>query len=201
MKTDLFEGCDYYQIDELLNEEQLLIRNSARAWVKSSISPIIEDAFEKAVFPKEIIPGLSEIGGFGSYIPEEYGGLGLDQISYGLIMQELERGDSGVRSTASVQSSLVMYPIWKYGSEEQRKKFLPKLGSGEFIGSFGLTEPDHGSRMPATTTSLTVPSFGYPTLPSAMWPLFGLKMKKEELKELSWSVEWRDLPLLKRTEN
>ncbi|RMB58506.1 acyl-CoA dehydrogenase [Dokdonia sinensis] len=145
MKPDLFEAPDYYNLDDLLTEEHKLIRDTARAWVKRDVSPIIEDAAQKAEFPKSIIPGLAEIGAFGPYIPEEYGGAGLDQISYGLIMQEIERGDSGVRSTASVQSSLVMYPIWKYGSEEQRKKFLPKLASGEFMGSFGLTEPDHGS--------------------------------------------------------
>ena len=145
MRPDLFEAPDYYNIDDLLTEEHKLIRDAARAWVKRDVSPIIEKAAQDAKFPKSIIPGLAEIGAFGPYIPEEYGGAGLDQISYGLIMQEIERGDSGVRSTASVQSSLVMYPIWKYGSEEQRKKFLPKLASGEFMGSFGLTEPDHGS--------------------------------------------------------
>jgi glutaryl-CoA dehydrogenase len=145
MKPDLFEAPDYYQLDDLLTEEHKMIRDTARAWVKRDVSPIIEKAAQDAVFPKSIIPGLAEIGAFGPYIPEEYGGAGLDQISYGLIMQEIERGDSGVRSTASVQSSLVMYPIWKYGSEEQKKKFLPKLASGEFMGSFGLTEPDHGS--------------------------------------------------------
>ena len=145
MKPDLFEAPDYYNLDDLLTEEHKLIRDSARAWVKRDVSPIIEEAAQNAVFPKSIIPGLAEIGAFGPYIPEEYGGPGLDQISYGLIMQEIERGDSGVRSTASVQSSLVMYPIWKYGNEEQRQRFLPKLASGEFMGSFGLTEPDHGS--------------------------------------------------------
>lgn len=145
MKPDLFEAPDYYNLDDLLTAEHKLIRDAARAWVKRDVSPIIEDAAQKAEFPKSIIPGLAEIGAFGPYIPEEYGGAGLDQISYGLIMQEIERGDSGVRSTASVQSSLVMYPIWKYGSEEQRKKYLPKLASGEWMGSFGLTEPDHGS--------------------------------------------------------
>ena len=145
MRPDLFEAPDYYNLDDLLTEEHKLIRDAARAWVKRDVSPIIEEAAQKAEFPKSIIPGLAEIGAFGPYIPEEYGGAGLDQISYGLIMQEIERGDSGVRSTASVQSSLVMYPIWKYGTEEQRKKFLPKLASGEWMGSFGLTEPDHGS--------------------------------------------------------
>ncbi|MCL5245624.1 acyl-CoA dehydrogenase family protein [Cellulophaga sp. 20_2_10] len=145
MKPDLFEAPDYYNIDDLLSEEHKLVRDAARQWVKRDVSPIIEEYAQKAEFPKQIISGLAEIGAFGPYIPEEYGGAGLDQISYGLIMQEIERGDSGVRSTASVQSSLVMYPIYTYGTEEQRKKYLPKLASGEFMGSFGLTEPNHGS--------------------------------------------------------
>ncbi len=145
MSTDRYEAHDYYLMDDLLSDEHKLIRDSARAWVKKEVSPIIEDYYERAEFPKQIIPGLGAIGGFGPYIPEEYGGAGLDQISYGLIMQELERCDSGLRSTSSVQSSLVMYPIWKFGSEEQKMKFLPKLATGEFIGCFGLTEPDHGS--------------------------------------------------------
>lgn len=145
MKHDLFEAPDYYNLDELLSDEHKLIRDAARLWVKRDVSPIIEDYAQKAEFPKQIINGLAEIGAFGPYIPEEYGGAGLDQISYGLIMQEIERGDSGVRSTASVQSSLVMYPIYTYGTEAQRKKYLPKLASGEWMGSFGLTEPNHGS--------------------------------------------------------
>tara|TARA_R110000868_G_scaffold158589_4_gene386842 strand:- start:48850 stop:50028 length:1179 start_codon:yes stop_codon:yes gene_type:complete len=145
MRPDLFEAPDYYNIDDLLSEEHKLVRDAARQWVKRSVSPIIEEYAQKAEFPKEIIGGLAEIGAFGPYIPEEYGGAGLDQISYGLIMQEIERGDSGVRSTASVQSSLVMYPIYTYGNEEQRMKYLPKLATGEFMGCFGLTEPNHGS--------------------------------------------------------
>ncbi|WP_282117814.1 acyl-CoA dehydrogenase family protein [Maribacter aquivivus] len=145
MRPDLFEAPDYYNLDDLLSEEHLLVRDAARQWVKRDVSPIIEEYAQKAEFPKQIIKGLAEIGAFGPYIPEEYGGAGLDQISYGLIMQEIERGDSGVRSTASVQSSLVMYPIFTYGTEEQRKKYLPKLASGEWMGSFGLTEPNHGS--------------------------------------------------------
>ncbi|GAA3634289.1 acyl-CoA dehydrogenase family protein [Flavivirga jejuensis] len=145
MRPDLFEAPDYYNLDELLTDEHKLVRDAAREWVKREVSPIIEDYAQKAEFPMQIINGLAEIGAFGPYIPMEYGGAGLDQISYGLIMQEIERGDSGVRSTASVQSSLVMYPIWKYGNEEQRQKYLPKLASGEWIGCFGLTEPDHGS--------------------------------------------------------
>ncbi|GAB5538846.1 MAG: acyl-CoA dehydrogenase family protein [Salibacteraceae bacterium] len=144
-RDDRFQGVDYYNIDDLLTEEHKLIRDSARSWVKQEVSPLIEEAYENAKFPQQWIKGLAEIGAFGPYIPEEYGGAGLDQISYGLIMQELERGDSGLRSTASVQSSLVMYPIWKYGSEEQKKKYLPKLAAGEMIGCFGLTEPDFGS--------------------------------------------------------
>ena len=154
MSQDLFQAPDYFKLDELLNEEHLLVREAAREWVKRDVSPIIEKAAQDAKFPESIISGLAEIGAFGPYIPEEYGGAGLDQISYGLIMQEIERGDSGVRSTASVQSSLVMYPIWKYGSEEQRKKYLPKLASGEFIGCFGLTEPDHGSNPGGMVTNI-----------------------------------------------
>ncbi|MBC8474818.1 MAG: acyl-CoA dehydrogenase family protein [Bacteroidetes bacterium] len=145
MSTDRYEAHDYYNMDDLLTDEHKLIRDAARAWVKKEVSPIIEDYYERAEFPSQIVPGLGEIGGFGPYIPVEYGGAGLDQISYGLIMQELERCDSGLRSTSSVQSSLVMYPIWKFGSEEQKQKYLPKLATGELIGCFGLTEPDHGS--------------------------------------------------------
>lgn len=145
MRPDLFEAPDYYNLDDLFSEEHLLVRDAARQWVKRDVSPIIEEYAQKAEFPKQIINGLAEIGAFGPYIPEEYGGAGLDQISYGLIMQEIERGDSGVRSTASVQSSLVMYPIFTYGNEAQRKKYLPKLATGEWMGSFGLTEPNHGS--------------------------------------------------------
>lgn len=145
MKSDLYTHPDYYGMDDLLSDEHKLIRDTARAWVKKEMSPIIDEHYENATFPMHILSGLGEIGAFGPYIPEEYGGPGLDQISYGLIMQELERGDSGLRSAASVQSSLVMYPIYQYGNEAQRNKYLPKLASGEFIGSFGLTEPDHGS--------------------------------------------------------
>ncbi|WP_281336894.1 acyl-CoA dehydrogenase family protein [Flavobacterium eburneipallidum] len=145
MKPDLFQAPDYYNLDELLTDEHKLVRDAAREWIKREVSPIIEDYAQKAEFPTQIIKGLADIGAFGPYIPTEYGGAGLDQISYGLIMQEIERGDSGVRSTASVQSSLVMYPIWKYGNEEQRLNYLPKLASGEMMGCFGLTEPNYGS--------------------------------------------------------
>ena len=153
MRPDLFEAPDYYNLDELLSDEHLLVRDAARQWVKRDISPIIEEYAQKAEFPKQILKGLAEIGAFGPYIPVEYGGAGLDQISYGLIMQEIERGDSGVRSTASVQSSLVMYPIHAYGSEEQRKKYLPTLATGELMGCFGLTEPDHGSNPAGMVTN------------------------------------------------
>ena len=153
MSKDQYQGHDYYLMDELLSDEHKLIRDSARAWVKKEVSPIIEDYYEKSEFPNQILKGLAGIGGFGPYIPEVYGGAGLDQISYGLIMQELERCDSGLRSTSSVQSSLVMYPIWKFGNEDQRKKYLSKLASGDMIGCFGLTEPDLGSNQGGMTTN------------------------------------------------
>jgi len=145
MAQDLYQAPDYYQLDELLTEEHILIRDAAREWVKREVSPMIEEAAQKAEFPTSIVKGLADIGAFGPYIPMEYGGAGMDQMSYGLIMQEIERGDSGVRSTASVQSSLVMYPIFAFGSEEQKRKYLPKLATGEMMGAFGLTEPNHGS--------------------------------------------------------
>src|SRR6187431_3729888 len=144
-RTDVFQSPDYYLVDELLTEEQKLIRESVRNYVKKEISPIIEDYAQRAEFPEQIVKQLGDLGCFGPTVPVEYGGGGLDYISYGLMMQELERGDSGVRSTASVQGSLVMFPIYAYGSEAQRKKFLPKLASGEWLGCFGLTEPNHGS--------------------------------------------------------
>src|SRR6187399_3366712 len=144
-KTDNFQSPDYFNVDELLTEEHKLIRESVRNYVKKEISPIIEDYAQRAEFPQQIVKQLGDLGCFGPTVPVEYGGGGLDYISYGLMMQELERGDSGVRSTASVQGSLVMFPIYAYGSEAQRKKYLPKLASGEWLGCFGLTEPDHGS--------------------------------------------------------
>jgi glutaryl-CoA dehydrogenase len=169
MRTDNFQHHDYYLMDELLTDEQKLVRDAARAWVKKEVSPIIEEAYEAAKFPKQLIPGLASIGAFGPYIPEEYGGAGLDQISYGIIMQELERCDSGLRSTASVQSSLVMYPIFRYGSEEQKRKYLPKLASGEWIGCFGLTEPDHGSNPSGMLTNFKDMGDHYLLNGSKMW--------------------------------
>ena len=166
---DLFQAPDYFQLDDLLSEEHKLVRDSAREWIRREVSPIIEEACEKAEFPKHLIKGLAEIGAFGPYIPSKYGGAGLDQISYGLIMQELERGDSGIRSTSSVQSSLVMYPIWKYGNEEQRQKYLPKLASGEYIGCFGLTEPDFGSNPGGMVTNIKDVGDHYILNGSKMW--------------------------------
>jgi glutaryl-CoA dehydrogenase len=155
MATDQFQSPDYFLVDELLTDEHKLIRETVRNYVKKEISPIIEDFAQRAEFPKQIIKQLGDLGCFGPTIPHEYGGGGLDYISYGLMMQELERGDSGVRSTASVQGSLVMYPIYAYGSEAQKRKYLPKLGSGEWLGCFGLTEPDHGSNPSGMLSSFT----------------------------------------------
>ena len=155
MASDNFQAHDYYLMDELLSDEHKLIRETARAWVKKEVTPIVEEACQNKTFPKQWIKGLAEIGAFGPYSPTEYGGAGLDQISYGLIMQELERGDSGLRSTASVQSSLVMFPIYTYGSEEQKHKYLPKLATGEWMGCFGLTEPDFGSNPAGMVTHFT----------------------------------------------
>lgn len=150
---DDFQSPDFYQLDDLLSEEHKLIRESIRDFVKKEITPNIEEWAQEAHFPQEIVGKFGEIGAFGPTIPQNYGGGGLDYISYGLIMQEIERGDSGMRSTASVQGSLVMYPIYKFGSEEQRLKYLPKLASGEWLGCFGLTEPDHGSNPSGMVTN------------------------------------------------
>ncbi len=154
MAQDLFQSPDYYQLDELLTDEHKLIRDTVRSYVKKEISPIIEDYAQRAEFPQQIVKQLGDLGCFGPTVPVEYGGGGLDYISYGLMMQELERCDSGVRSTASVQGSLVMYPIYAYGNEAQRKKYLPKLASGEWLGCFGLTEPDHGSDPSSMLTNI-----------------------------------------------
>ncbi len=153
-KKDLYEAPDYYQVDDLLTDEHKLVRSSVRDWVKREVSPIIESYAQSAEFPKQLIRGLGEIGAFGPTIPTKYGGAGLDYISYGLIMQEIERGDSGIRSTASVQGSLVMYPIYAYGSEEQKQKYLPQLASGQLMGCFGLTEPDFGSNPIGMVTNI-----------------------------------------------
>lgn len=154
-RTDQFTSPDYLLLDDLLTDEQKLIRESVRTYVKKEISPIIEDYAQRSDFPQHIVKQLGDLGCFGPTIPVAYGGGGLDYISYGLMMQELERGDSGVRSTASVQGSLVMFPIYEYGSEAQRQKYLPKLASGEWLGCFGLTEPEHGSDPAGMNTRIT----------------------------------------------
>jgi glutaryl-CoA dehydrogenase len=136
---------DYFQIDELLSDEHKIIRSAVRDWVDRSVIPVIDEAAHKHEFHTRFIKELGELGAFGPFIPEEYGGAGMDHIAYGVIMTELERGDSAIRSTASVQTSLVMYPIFTFGSEEQKRKYLPKLAAGEITGCFGLTEPNHGS--------------------------------------------------------
>ena len=167
--ADRFEAPDYYILDDLLTDEHKLIRNSVRDFVKKEISPIIEDCAQKAEFPKHMVKKFGEAGVFGPTIPIEYGGGGLDYISYGLMMQEIERGDSGMRSTASVQGSLVMFPIYKYGSEEQKMKYLPKLASGDMLGCFGLTEPDFGSNPAGMITNIKDKGDHYLLNGSKMW--------------------------------
>ncbi|MHC5200880.1 acyl-CoA dehydrogenase family protein [Myroides sp. LJL119] len=169
MSADQFQSPDYYNLDDLLSTEHKLIRDSARMWVKKELSPIIDKYAQQAEFPKQLIPGLAEIGGFGSFIPTQYQGGGLDQISYGLIMQEIERGDSGIRSTCSVQTSLVMYPILAFGTPQQKQKYLPGLAKGELIGAFGLTEPDHGSNPSALHTNFVDKGDHYLLNGSKMW--------------------------------
>lgn len=168
-KTDQFQGCDYYNIDELFTEEQLMVRASVREWVKKEVSPIIEDYAERSECPVHLFRQMGELGALGPSIPVKYGGGGMDETSYGLIMQEIERGDSGIRSMASVQGSLVMYPIYKYGSEEQKMKYLPGLAKGEIIGCFGLTEPDHGSNPAGMTTHLKKDGKDYILNGAKMW--------------------------------
>jgi len=167
--TSKYIAPDYYMLDELLNDEHKMVRGAARDWVNRQVMPIIEDYFEKAKFPVHLLKELGAIGAFGPFIPTEYGGAGLDYISYGLIMQELERGDSGIRSMASVQSSLVMFPLFKYGSEEQKKKYLPKLASGDIIGCFGLTEPNHGSNPGGMLSHIVDKGSHYLLNGSKMW--------------------------------
>lgn len=169
IKEDRFHGHDYYAVDELLEEEHLIAREAVREWVKQEVSPIIEDYSNRAECPVHLFKSLAEIGAFGPSLPVKYGGGGMDEMAYGIIMQELERGDSGVRSMASVQGSLVMFPIYKFGSEEQRKKYLPKLASGEFIGCFGLTEPDFGSNPSGMITNIKEDGDAYILNGSKMW--------------------------------
>ncbi len=168
-KQDRFRGHDYYNIDELLTTEQRMARDAMREWVSQEVSPIIEDCFERAKAPLHLFKGLAELGALGPTTPVEYGGVGADDITYGLMMQELERGDSGIRSAASVQGSLVMYPIYKFGTEEQKKKYLPALASAEMIGCFGLTEPDHGSNPAGMITNIKDDGDHYILNGAKMW--------------------------------
>ncbi|WP_313368094.1 acyl-CoA dehydrogenase family protein [Sphingobacterium mizutaii] len=160
---------DYYQIEELLSPEQLLVRDAIREFVKSEIVPVIDQYAQEHKEIPDLMKKLGAIGALGPFIPEEYGGVGLDYMSYGLIMQELEFGDSAIRSAASVQSSLVMFPIYKFGSEEQKHRFLPRLASGDLIGAFGLTEPNHGSDPASMETKLVKDGDGYRLSGSKMW--------------------------------
>ncbi len=169
MEASQYRPADYFNIDELLTDEHKIIRASIRDWVNRRVKPIIEKAALDHVFPEGLMREMGELGALGPYIPEKYGGAGLDHIAYGLIMTELERADSSVRSAASVQSSLVMYPIFEFGSEEQRLKYLPKLATGELIGCFGLTEPDHGSDPGGMQTRLSDKDSHYLLNGSKMW--------------------------------
>ncbi|MEM9260406.1 MAG: acyl-CoA dehydrogenase family protein, partial [Bacteroidota bacterium] len=168
-REDPFQFHDYFNIDDLLEDDHKMARSAVRDWVKAEVSPIIEDAAMRGKCPTHLFQGLAEIGAFGPSLPVEYGGGGMDEIAYGVIMQELERGDSGIRSMASVQGSLVMYPIWKYANEATKRKYLPKLGSGEFIGCFGLTEPDAGSNPSSMRTNIVDDGDAYILNGAKMW--------------------------------
>ena len=168
-REDRFQGHDYYNLDELLSPEHLMARDAIRDWVKQEVTPIIEDYAHRHECPVHLFKGLGQIGAFGPSLPAEYGCGGMDEIAYGIIMQELERGDSGIRSMASVQGSLVMYPIYKFGSEEHRRTYLPKLASGELIGCFGLTEPDHGSNPAGMLTRIRDDGDAYILNGAKMW--------------------------------
>ena len=163
------DKVDYFDIESFLTEEQRAIRDAVRQWVRTRLVPIIDDYAQRAECPTHLIPEMAQLGLFGPFIPEEYGGAGLDYISYGLMMQELEAGDSGIRSMASVQGSLVMYPIWKFGSEAQRRKYLPRLARGEIMGCFGLTEPNHGSNPAGMETHFYEEGDYYVVTGSKMW--------------------------------
>jgi len=167
--TSRFQGVDFYNTDSLLQEEERAVRDTVRSWVDDNLLPIIGDAYVAGHFPKQLIPGMAELGLFGANLPEEYGCAGLNNVAYGLIMQELERGDSGVRSFASVQGALVMYPIYAFGSDEQKKKWLPQMASGKVIGCFGLTEPDYGSNPAGMITVAKETKDGWTLNGAKMW--------------------------------
>jgi glutaryl-CoA dehydrogenase len=164
-----FQGVDYYDVDSLLTEEERMIRDTVRQWVDDELMPVIEDAYIGRYLPKQLIPGMAELGVFGANLPEEYGCAGLNNVAYGLIMQELERGDSGIRSFASVQGALCMYPIYAFGTEEQKQKYLPKMATAEVIGCFGLTEPDFGSNPGGMLTRATKTADGWVLNGAKMW--------------------------------
>jgi glutaryl-CoA dehydrogenase len=164
-----FEGVDFYGMDGLLSEEERAVRDTVRQWVDDKLLPVINEAYIAGRFPEELIPEMAELGFYGANLPEEYGCAGLNNVAYGLIMQELERGDSGVRSFASVQGGLVMYPIHAFGSEEQKKHWLPKMAAGEVIGCFGLTEPDFGSNPGGLITTARETADGWVLDGAKMW--------------------------------
>ncbi|MDH5282381.1 MAG: acyl-CoA dehydrogenase family protein, partial [Gemmatimonadota bacterium] len=164
-----FEGVDFYDIDSLLGEEERAVRDTVRAWVEEQLMPVIGECYLEGRFPKELIPGLAELGVLGANLPEEFGCAGLGNVAYGLIMQELERGDSGIRSFASVQGALVMYPIFAFGSDEQKRRWLPPLAQGREIGCFGLTEPDYGSNPAGMITTARGTRDGWVLNGAKMW--------------------------------
>jgi glutaryl-CoA dehydrogenase len=180
--TSRFAGVDFYGLDSLLSEEERAIRDTVRSWVDDNLMPVIGECYIEGRFPRELIPQMAELGFFGANLPEEYGCAGLNNVAYGLIMQELERGDSGVRSFASVQGALVMYPIYAFGSEDQRKKWLPRLASGQDIGCFGLTEPDFGSNPGGMITTAKETKDG--------WVLNGTKMWITNGSQATVAVVW-----------
>lgn len=180
--ANAFAGVDFYDVDSLLSEEERAVRDTVRAWVEEHLMPVIGDAYIEGKFPKQLVPGMAELGFFGANLPEEYGCAGLNNVSYGLIMQELERGYSGIRSFASVQGALVMYPIFAFGSEEQKKHWLPRLASGEDIGCFGLTEPDYGSNPGGMITTAKETKDG--------WLLNGAKMWITNGSQATVSIIW-----------
>jgi glutaryl-CoA dehydrogenase len=180
--TSRFTGVDFYAFDTLLSEEERAIRDTVRSWVDDNLMPIIGECYIEGRFPKQLIPQMAELGFLGANLPEEYGCAGLNNVAYGLIMQELERGDSGVRSFASVQGALVMYPIHAFGSEEQRKHWLPRLASGQEIGCFGLTEPDYGSNPAGMITTARETQDG--------WVLNGTKMWITNGSQATVAVVW-----------
>ena len=177
-----FEGVDFYQLDGAFSEEERAVRDTVRAWVDEQLMPVIGDCYIEGRFPKQLIPGLAELGVLGANLPEQYGCAGLNNVAYGLIMQELERGDSGIRSFASVQGALVMYPIFAFGSDAQKAQWLPRLAGGQEIGCFGLTEPDYGSNPAGLITTAKQTRDG--------WVLNGVKMWITNGSQASVAVIW-----------